>query len=142
MFTYFAFDAARLDCGQLHDVLYLIYWGWTDPQAAEIARKQSVKTISGSVRQLLASRLREISCNGIHSLEKLLLEVTPRCPSGILLIAAQLYSIVLGPKPCLQNRTPEQVLPAPLVVFCLFGKLLTYIRRSNFEPYRSVESDL
>jgi len=105
MFTYFAFDAARLDCGQLHAVLYLIYWGWTDPQAAEIARKQSVKTISGSVRQLLASRLREISCNGIHSLEKLLLEVTPRCPSGILLIAAQLYSIMLGPKPCLQNRT-------------------------------------
>jgi ABC-type phosphate transport system substrate-binding protein len=68
MFTYFAFDAARLDCGQLHAVLYLIYWGWTDPQAAEIARKHHFAPTGSAVRDHFLQVLGSLGCKSTPSL--------------------------------------------------------------------------
>ena len=62
MLTYFAFDAASLNCQTLHDVLYLIYWAWTDPQAARIALDLSSSPISKSVRGALLTALRRLQC--------------------------------------------------------------------------------
>jgi ABC-type phosphate transport system substrate-binding protein len=64
MFTYIAFDAARLDCQQLRDVLYLIYWGSTDPQAAAIAQNQGFAAIRLAVRDSVLIALGSLGCEG------------------------------------------------------------------------------
>jgi ABC-type phosphate transport system substrate-binding protein len=80
--TYFAFDAASLNCETLHDVLYLIYWAWTDPQAAQIALDQGSSPISKSVRGALLSALWRLRCGNNAVLMNLLLSVIPGCKPG------------------------------------------------------------
>jgi hypothetical protein len=85
-FTYIAFDAGRLDCVALHDVVYLIYWAWTAPQAIEIARRHGVVPISPALTGALITAMKHSShlqCKGgVDTLSRILLEVTPRCAKG------------------------------------------------------------
>ena len=77
MFTYLMFDAGKLDCSKLYDVMFLVYWGWTDPRAAAIARAHSLSGISAAVRGALVVGLRNISCNGSNLLEEVAYDYEP-----------------------------------------------------------------
>jgi hypothetical protein len=77
MFTYLMFDAGKLDCSKLYDVMFLVYWGWTDPRAAAIARAHSLSGLSAAVRGALVVGLRNISCNGSNLLEEVAYDYEP-----------------------------------------------------------------
>jgi ABC-type phosphate transport system substrate-binding protein len=67
MFTYLIFDAGGLGCDVLHDVMYLLYWAWTDPQAAAIATTHNLSPVSAAVRAALLSTLRDLDCEAASS---------------------------------------------------------------------------
>ena len=82
MFTYVAFDAASLTCGQLRDVLYLVIWAWTDPQAAAVANSSNLSPLAESLRRSLITLLATIQCRGESPVESILEEVGPSCAAG------------------------------------------------------------
>ena len=84
--TYFAFDAGALQCDELHGVLYLIYWAWTNhrtnPSAKQAAEEFGATPISPSLSDILIRALGRIQCNGENMLNKLLKELSAICPRG------------------------------------------------------------
>jgi hypothetical protein len=84
--TYFAFDAGALQCDELHGVLYLIYWAWTNyrtnPSAKQAAEEFGVTPISPAISDILIRALGRIQCNGENMLNKLLKELSAICPRG------------------------------------------------------------
>jgi hypothetical protein len=62
MFTYWAFDPAQLNCEVLQDVLYLIYWAWTNPQAAQTAIEMGSSPISTKASSSLVAAVRRLEC--------------------------------------------------------------------------------
>jgi len=62
--TYFVFDVDRLDCEVLSHVLFLIYWAWTDQNAAAIAIEQSLYPIPDGIRSACLSALAKLKCEG------------------------------------------------------------------------------
>jgi phosphate ABC transporter phosphate-binding protein len=61
-FTYIAFNPSALDCPTLFDVMYLIYWAWTDQQASEIAFSHQLAPIPVALRSVLRTAFRAIEC--------------------------------------------------------------------------------
>ena len=61
--TYVAFDPEKLTCQAQYDVMYFLYWSWTDVQAAEIAAAHELVPVSNTLRGILRSALRSIICN-------------------------------------------------------------------------------
>jgi predicted benzoate:H+ symporter BenE len=82
MFTYLIFDAGGLGCDVLHDVMYLLYWAWTDPQAAAIATTHNLSPVSAAVRAALITALWRLRCGGSSLLNNILVNISPRCASG------------------------------------------------------------
>ncbi len=69
----------------LHDIMYLIYWAWTNRQADEIAVSRGAVPISTGVASVLIRAIGSASslrCKGQSTLDKILTEVTPRCAKG------------------------------------------------------------
>jgi ABC-type phosphate transport system substrate-binding protein len=62
MFTYWAFDPAQLNCEVLYDVLYLIYWAWTNPEAAQTAIEMGSSPISTKASSSLVAAVRRLEC--------------------------------------------------------------------------------
>jgi phosphate ABC transporter phosphate-binding protein len=63
-FTYIAFNPRALDCLTLFDVMYLIYWAWTDQQASEIAFSHQLAPVPVGLRSVLRTAFRAIECHG------------------------------------------------------------------------------
>jgi phosphate transport system substrate-binding protein len=61
--TYVAFDPEKLNCQAQYDVMYFLYWSWTDVQAAEIAAAHELVPVSNTLREILRSAFRRIFCN-------------------------------------------------------------------------------
>ncbi len=85
--AYLSFDAGSLGCRLLHDVLYLIYWIWTEPSAAQVAMRRGLAPLSSNLVKVLLRRWTspELSCDGrSHPLVKqLTLEFAGKCPIGM-----------------------------------------------------------
>jgi hypothetical protein len=83
MFSYLMFDAARLKCDRLHDVIFLIYWAWTNSNAAQIALAHGSIPISEAVSRSLVPQLLRIRCQepSISPLTQLLTQLTT-CETG------------------------------------------------------------
>ena len=82
MFTYLMFDAGKLDCSKLYDVMFLVYWGWTDPRAAAIAKEKNLIPTSGALRDALIKALANLQCRGGSLLRELLRDISPACKAG------------------------------------------------------------
>ena len=82
MFTYFLFDAGKLGCSTLFDLVFLIHWVWTDLQAAELASPHNLVPVSATVRDLLINRLANLQCRGSSVLRSVLKRTRPDCPDG------------------------------------------------------------
>jgi ABC-type phosphate transport system substrate-binding protein len=85
--AYLSFDAGSLGCRLLHDVLYLIYWIWTEPSAAQVATRRGLAPLSSNLVKVLLRRWTspELSCDRrSHPLVKqLTLEFAGKCPIGM-----------------------------------------------------------
>jgi hypothetical protein len=46
------------------DVLFLVYWAWTDANAAKMATDQLLSPITSGVRAILLSALAKLKCEG------------------------------------------------------------------------------
>jgi ABC-type phosphate transport system substrate-binding protein len=82
MFTYFVFDARKLGCSTLFDLVFLLHWVWTDSLAAELANPQNLVPVSATVRDLLTNRLANLQCRGSSVLRSVLKKTRPKCPDG------------------------------------------------------------
>ena len=82
MFTYWAFDPAQLNCEVLQDVLYLIYWAWTNPEAAQTAIEMGSSPISEAARNIVILALARLQCDRASPMVKVVMEVTPGCAPG------------------------------------------------------------
>jgi hypothetical protein len=71
MFTYLLFDAGKLDCSKKYHLLYLVYWSWTDSQAAELAISHNVVQISKAVRTALLWTLGDLKCDDFRILDSI-----------------------------------------------------------------------
>ena len=63
-FTYVVFIPSALNCLTLFDVMYMIYWAWTDEQAAEFAVHHQLAPVSAGLRSLLRTAFSSIECHG------------------------------------------------------------------------------
>ena len=63
-FTYFIFDTERLDCDALFDVLFFIFWAWTDEQAAKTATDAMLVPITKGIREACLTALAKLRCDG------------------------------------------------------------------------------
>ena len=63
-FTYIAFNPPALDCSTLFDVMFLIYWAWTDVEASDIAFQHELAPIPVALRSVLRTAFRAIECPG------------------------------------------------------------------------------
>jgi hypothetical protein len=86
MFTYFEFHAGRLLCNQLHDVLYFIYWAWTNQKARVMAADFGATTLPEAVSSVLILALSRVECGGNFTFNQVLVEVSPTCPKGAALM--------------------------------------------------------
>ena len=68
--TYLVFNPGVLDCETLLNVLFLVYWALTDPQAAEMAEDRHFASIPDSLVDMIMSRLGEIKCDGRNLLQQ------------------------------------------------------------------------
>ena len=95
MLTYIVFDPVRLDCKLLRDVLFLLYWMWTDgsdtsssstsSSAWAIASSLKFSTLSVSIHSLLTKALRSIRCDyqkTVGPMDEVLLQVLSPCRLG------------------------------------------------------------
>jgi phosphate ABC transporter phosphate-binding protein len=81
-FTYFAFDVGRLDCETMLDVFFLVYWAWTDANAAKMATDQLLSPITSGVRAILLSALAKLKCEGESPMAKVQLAFGLGCKPG------------------------------------------------------------
>jgi phosphate ABC transporter phosphate-binding protein len=81
-FTYLVFDAGRLDCDTMLDVLFLVYWAWADAGAAKMATEHWLAPITKDVRLVLQTALANLTCEDEHLLEKVQLAFGLGCKSG------------------------------------------------------------
>jgi hypothetical protein len=81
-FTYFVFDAGRLDCDTMLDVLFLVFWAWTDTNAAKMATDQSLSRITNDVRSALLTALANLTCEGEYPMGKVQLAFGLGCKPG------------------------------------------------------------
>ncbi len=65
-FTYISFNPSSLDCRTLFDVMFFIYWAWTDQQAGEIAFQHQLAPIPVGLRSVLRTAFRAIECAACH----------------------------------------------------------------------------
>jgi len=63
-FTYIAFNPSALDCTALFDVMYLLYWAWSDQEASEIAFQHHLAPVPVGLRSALRTAFRAIECRG------------------------------------------------------------------------------
>jgi phosphate transport system substrate-binding protein len=64
-FTYFIFNPSALDCETLFDVMFSIYWAWSDEQAAEIAHASQFVSVAPGLQSLLRTALRAVKCSAV-----------------------------------------------------------------------------
>jgi phosphate ABC transporter phosphate-binding protein len=81
-FTYLIFDAGRVDCETMLDVLFFVYWAWTDANAAKMATEQLFSPITTGVRAILLSALAKLKCEGESLMEKVQLAFGLGCKLG------------------------------------------------------------
>jgi phosphate ABC transporter phosphate-binding protein len=81
-FTYVVFDAGRLDCDTMLDVLFLIFWAWTDESAAEMSTDQFLSPITKDTRALCLSSLSRLKCLGESIIRKVQLAFGGGCKPG------------------------------------------------------------
>jgi phosphate ABC transporter phosphate-binding protein len=62
-FTYLAFNPSRLDCDSLFDVMYMIYWAWTDEKATDISVQRQFAPIPIALQSALRTAFRAIHCH-------------------------------------------------------------------------------
>ena len=117
--TYVAFDADRLDCRLIRDMLYFVYWAWTSPTAAKVALAQGLSTVSSDLVDALFPLLSTVrsalggSCevNMRKPIEQILVAVGDKCAVGVPLRLGTLASVFSASFSC--------VAPAAAVL-CLF----------------------
>jgi hypothetical protein len=67
--SYILFDlnanATLHDCQRVQRVVYLLYWAWTDPRAAEIALGLSFAPLSAAMRSALLCKLQNLDCGDV-----------------------------------------------------------------------------
>jgi phosphate transport system substrate-binding protein len=67
--SYILFDlnanATLHDCQRVQRVVYLLYWAWTDPRAAEIALGLSFAPLSAAMRSALLAKLQNLDCGDV-----------------------------------------------------------------------------
>ena len=83
--TYLAFDADRLSCALLRDMLFLVYWAWSDPQGEAAATSLSFVVMTRAVRRILINAVRsKLRCGGDALMDNLLLShrVQQGCVTG------------------------------------------------------------
>ena len=83
MLTYIAFNPGHLNCGQLYDVLYLVYWMLSSPAAARMMKAQFVSPISAAVANPIINRLRSVVCGDRFPIEDVIALTVPKCPAGM-----------------------------------------------------------
>ena len=81
-FTYFVFDAGRLDCDTMLDVLFLVYWAWADTSAAKMAMEHWLAPITKDVRLVLQTALAHLRCEDEELLGKAQLAFGLGCKAG------------------------------------------------------------
>jgi phosphate transport system substrate-binding protein len=86
--AYLSFDASRLGCRLMHDVLYLIYWAWTEASKSQAATRPGLFPLSSRLVKALLQLCKtspDLSCDGgLHPLvEQLTLEFNEKCPPGM-----------------------------------------------------------
>jgi phosphate ABC transporter phosphate-binding protein len=81
-FTYVVFDADRLDCDTMRDVLFLMFWAWTDESAAEMSTDQFLSPISRGARAPCLSSLSRLKCLGESPIRKVQLAFGGGCKPG------------------------------------------------------------
>jgi hypothetical protein len=81
-FTYLIFDAGRMDCETMLDVLFFVYWAWTDANAAKMATEQLFSPITTGVRAILLSALAKLKCEGESSMGMVQLAFRLGCKPG------------------------------------------------------------
>ena len=62
--TYLVFNPEALDCETLLNVLFLIHWALTDPQAAQMAKERYFASIPDSMVDIIMGELVKIKCDG------------------------------------------------------------------------------
>jgi phosphate transport system substrate-binding protein len=72
-FTYIAFNPPALECDHLFDVMYLVYWAWTDEQASEVSTAYELAPIPLALRSALLTAFRRIQCKQGRNFGKYLL---------------------------------------------------------------------
>jgi len=93
MLTYIMFDVASLSCKVLHDVLYLLYWIWSDAAAAQKAEESSLTPISPHMSRSLIRVLASIRCDESHVLSDVLWEVHS-CETGAAIFVSRTVAAV------------------------------------------------
>ena len=81
-FTYLAFDVGRMDCETMLDVLFFVYWAWTDANAGKYATEQLLSPITSGVRAILLSALAKLKCEGESPMGKVQLAFGLGCKPG------------------------------------------------------------
>jgi ABC-type phosphate transport system substrate-binding protein len=81
-FTYLIFDAGRMDCETMLDVLFFVYWAWTDANAGKYATEQLLSPVTSGVRAILLSALAKLKCEGESPMEKIQLAFGLGCKLG------------------------------------------------------------
>ena len=100
-FTYFVFDAGRLDCDTMVDVLFLVYWAWVDAGAAKMATEQWLAPITKDVRLVLQIALGHLRCEDEELLGKAQLAFGLGCKAGAnWLPSSHLLGCCLMWRPC------------------------------------------
>jgi phosphate ABC transporter phosphate-binding protein len=69
-FTYIVFNPPLMDCQMLFDVMYMVYWAWTDEQAAEISFQHQLAPIPVGFRSILKTAFGNMACKTASSGEK------------------------------------------------------------------------
>ena len=82
-FTYLAFSPSRLDCDSLFDVLFLVFWAWTNAEASSLATEKSLAPINDDVRSACLTALRSVKCESKILMTKVQLAFGLGCTSGV-----------------------------------------------------------
>jgi hypothetical protein len=82
-FTYLAFNPSRLDCDSLFDVLFLVFWAWTNAEASSLAIEKSLAPINDDVRSACLTALLSVKCESKILMTKVQLAFGLGCTSGV-----------------------------------------------------------